>query len=238
MQTTSIQWENRNELRKHPFDPAATLVADDGTEMPAGVISDIHLSYGGSGVPHVSCVHVGPLVSVSVAFDGSAALYANVPLSEFEPYRPYPLHPFNGVSGASGFVSFGDVPAMAKYKAGDEPVVWRFSSFAQSGILPTLVVRVPGGQLLSFVDDRTGESVSGDVVLKVPDGISFSTEKGETSAGVPADVATFEISDELNERLKTDCDADGLASVKKIQPIRSFNFVRPNSDGEIAIILN
>lgn len=236
MQTTSIQWENRNELRKHPFDPAATLVADDGTEMPAGIVSDIHLSCGGSGVPHVSCVHVGPLISASVAFDGVASLYATVPADEFVPYRPYPLVPFNGVSGVAGFISFGDVPSLSKYRT--NPVVWRFSDSSQSGILPILVVRAPGGQLLSFVDDRTGVSVSGDVVFSIPDGITFETEKGETEAGVPADVASFEISDELNERLKTDCDADGLASVKKIQPIRSFNFVRPNADGDIAIILN
>lgn len=238
MQSVSIQWENRNELRRHPFEQSATLVSDDGARMPHGIVADIHLSYGGTGLPYASCVHVGPVVSIAVAFSdaGSPLLHLSIPFDEIEPYRPYPMLPFSDSSGAAGLVSFGNVSDLAKYR--DDPTTWRFSSADQSGILPTCVLRVPGGQLLSFVDDRTGETVSGDVVIRVPDGISVSKSEGATDAGVPAAVASFSLSDALNERLKTDCDADGLASVKRIQPIRSFNFVRPNEKGEIAIILN
>ena len=206
------QWENENEFASFPFESHSE--AD-------GVVSDLSVFVSGTDAPmRLASVHVGPaMVSVSLS-DGSNCLACTVSSSAFEPYRPYVMSSVSG--SASGVCSFGDVDFSS-------PV---FRKFGGSGpaVLETLVTRIDAGRLLEFVDDDSGESVSGDVEIRLPAGASCS----RTDDGIE-----ISMNESLDDLVVSPCDSkDGELRAGELSPIRSINGLSPDSSGRIAVVFS
>ena len=220
----TAQWENETELRAYPFSPECSV------EYPVGVVSDLSImvdSRVGRDVYMRLCsMHVGSgMVSVSFS-DGRSFLVCTVPRGEFVPYMPYRMSAVSGVCG--GMCSFGDIDFSHGFTM----------KFGGSGphVLDTLVSRVPIGRLKRFVDDVSGNSVSGDVVLDVPvDVLASKKDDGSShSSGI-----VLSMSDDLDSRITSPCESsDTGLKVGETSPILSVNGLTPDKDGRIALVFS
>lgn len=217
------QWENENETRAYPFLPETV---PDG--FPVGVVVDMSVVVTGESAPEVrlSSVHVGPgMVSASVR-GASFSAVCSVPRSGFEPYRPYPLSAVSGT--CAGMCSFGDVDFSSPFTA----------KFGGSGpvLLGCLVAAVPTPRLLSFVDDASGDEVSGDVEIIVPSGLSVE-RSDDPGGGIRVQRLSLSMDDSLDRITTSPCEASkGEEYAGRVSPLRSINGVLPDGRGRIAVV--
>jgi len=228
------QFENENAMRRFPFADWASLVSEDGKELPDSLIADARFCVPfRDGTDCVTSVrlesaHVSPAM-VSVCFRAYAgvsptddALSVTVSAASFRPYFPYALKPLSGYPGmadAGGVIAFGsfDFPTF--------PETYRFS-YAE--ILPCCVAAATPSGLRSITDPRSGESVSGDV------GFSFS---GHVDASLSGGGFSLSLDPGSAEELMSRCvglaEGDGVCGAT---PIRSINGVAPDPDGNIVLL--
>lgn len=221
------QWENSNASRRYPLADDADLSCPFGEPMPASFLSDACIMVpswmDSSGGVFVSCAHSGPgLVSVSLSVGGEGVCTCTVPAASFEPYRPYQVVPV-GDSPVRGCVSFGDVVQ-------DGARTWRPAACRLSGFA---VHSIPVGRLVRFLDDRNGESVSGDVrfVVQTDVGLEHSGDWEQTGE----ETTYFSLTGGLDDATKSLCDRGG-ETPGTIPYITSINGVRPDEFGQIAIV--
>lgn len=217
-----IQFENANELRRYPLSEDATCVDDTGVPLPDNVLVDMSVaSFRALPGLRVSSVHVGPgLVSVSLSDDSGAVATATVVAAAFEPYAPVALDSLR--DGVSGYVSFGEIDRTSR-------AMYRFSTEAQSAVHPFCVFEFPGAGVIEFVDDSSGERVSGDVVFDFGRYIDAHVESdGHT--------VVLDLSDGMARTMDTGCVPTDLNTSCTAPVIQTINGVEPDSDGEIAIV--
>lgn len=133
MAVRNLNWYNLQSSRKYPLDDAATGIDDSGQLLPTDILLDCHLRFPAavSDVAYLSGVNVSShLVSLlfqAVTDDGAfvplCAVTLPQPVVESRHYPVTPLQP-----GVGGLVVFGGGVR--------EPYVGRFSSPAQSSLLP------------------------------------------------------------------------------------------------------
>lgn len=219
-----LQWENENEGRFHPFE------SDQTVEFDRSVVVDLSVMVPYSeSLPKVrmTSMHVGPgLVSASFS-DGTNAMVCSVPMASFEPYRPYTMRAVSGACG--GMCTFGDVdpssPVNAKF-GDDGPAV-----------LESVVSRIHVGELKRFVDDASGESVTGDVVIEFP--TDATVDVGYTSEESGYQYIRVGPSQALDDQIVSPCDSsDGELRAGETSPIRSINGVFPDANGRIALVFS
>lgn len=237
--TSVAQWDNGNESRRFPFADDSDMSCENGSSMPDWVLTDAmvvvcrRLSEVRATLDpvdvKVECMHVGPgMVSVCLSC-GSLSALCTVASSEFEPYRPFPITDASpaGVDGSlSGFVSFGDTGLLTG------PSTWRPSNCI---LCPSCVVEIPAGRVVEFADDRTGESVSGDVVMSVPAGVMVSFKDEVAEAGSQS--IEFSLGDALEQSVVSPCEtADTKARAGEIGHLRRINGILPDESGSIAVV--
>lgn len=230
----AAQFENLNELRLYPFADGSSLKDRQGRDLPLDTISDVHMvvpsgiSNPDSGldesnmpVVRLASVHMSATM-VSVCFvsdmDGARqALSVTVARDGFRPYFPYRLEKLSGSYDIGGAVTFGD---------------FDFPGFPETYFLdgavihPCCVAVAKPPELRSFVDRRSGESVSGDVDIR------FSSYVEHEKYG-----KNFRLSLEPGayKELMSACADMSSADVCGATPIVSINGVAPDSEGNIVL---
>ena len=220
--TAFTQWENSNELRKFPFTEESSLVSVDGKVLPTDIISDLLLFLPESVyTPQLACVRLGPGV-VSVAFSINTELLCSciVPKRDFRPYVPYAMDAV--LPGSSGYITFGDISWP------EEPVMYKFNNAADIDLRACIMTPQPG--VTSFVDDVSGEELSGIVTMSLPQTVTASIEKTDGVYHV-----TFDLTDTGRTALSTSCHAGVDDEACGVPVIRSICGVKPNSDGVILL---
>ena len=222
----SAQFENVNGLRSYPFAEGSTLEARDGKILPENVVVDLHMVVPSAGaalpvVVRMSSVHISPYM-VSVCFTSTywgkdVAASVTVARDRFSPYVPYMLGKLAGTEDMGGVVTFGDL---------------EFPAFPETYFLPGAVVHPccvaparPVG-LKRFVDERSGESVSGDAE------IVFS---GYVDAKRSGRSFSLSLADGAERTLASECASITGPEACGATPIASINGVRPDSDGNIVL---
>ena len=225
--TAIAQFENTNSLRAYPFVEGCSLCDRDGKELSRDVVVDVHLFVPAVGdVPsnpdvYLDSVHLSQAM-VSVCFKSgfggvTNALSVTVARENFEPYRPYRLQKLAGVEDMGGIVTFGDI---------------EFPGFPETYFLdgasvhPCCVAVAKPAELRSIVDERSGESLRGNVKIDFSDHI-LSERNGKDFRLYLEDGSYEELASECVQ--VTGLDACGAT------PINSINGVRPDRDGNIVL---
>lgn len=157
---------SRNVRRAYPLVHTATRVDDTGKPLSDAVIVDLSLRYDSQlgSRPFVSYVSVtAHFFSCGIALEtpSSPRLVAYVVAKKTDAWKPQLLTPL--VAGASGSIVFGDI---------DEPVQVRFSTPAQSELLPSVARTLPPG-FLSGVQVGKYESLTGEIELRAGAGVTL-----------------------------------------------------------------
>ena len=221
--TVFTQWENGNSLRKFPFAETSSLVSTDGKELPDNIITDLLLFFPHSEhQPELSCVKLSPgAVFVAIVLDGNLIASCIVPRKGFEPYVPYPM---DGVPGTSGYITFGNILWP------DEEILYKFTD-AVVDVKACVSVHQPG--VTAFVDDVSGEELSGVVSIEIPAFMTASvTHSDDGSHHV-----SFDLTNDGNLMLATPCHAGTDEEVCGVPIIRSICGVKPDNDGMILLRL-
>lgn len=216
MIVTNTQWENSNALRKYPFSEDASLVDDAGAMLPLDIVTDMML-FAPDAEAHVTNVRISPTMVSLAVLSGSQCAGVFVPRSSFEPYVPFQL---SGSPGFGGYVTFGDFewPSAGRFH--------RFSTSAQSKLDPHAVVKFPAPGVLKFVDDVSGEELSGDVVVSLPDILEISEVDGEIQLSMTENGA---------RQLTTPCNVGTDSTICGTPVIRTINGIAPDEDGAILL---
>ena len=219
------QIDYANSLRPYPLDESATLVSDDGVEMPFGVLADAMLvatytdNLDGKSRPWLSSIYVGThLVSVTFMIDGKDVAACTAAIDSLVPYAPVEVTPLS--DGVSGTVAFAD------FQRPTFPLRMSFSSPQQTGLADSAFIRVPAPGVLSFVDDNSGERLQGDTKILMPRGSMVS----ETTSGI-----RVEMDETLNASLVPSCYPSDINMVCETPVVRSVNGIPADRDGIIAI---
>lgn len=222
----SAQFENVNELRLYPFSEGGSLLDRSGKELPLGFISDARFviqssENGERPTVRLSSAHVSAAM-ISACFvvcsDGvKTSMSVTVSYKSFKPYFPYRLEPLAGSSCAGGVVSFGEI------EPGNSPETY----FLDNAVIhPCCVSEIERPGVTRFVDQRSGETVSGDVK------ISFSGYVGASSDG---NKFRLYLEDGAGSELASECAKITGSEACGATPIYSINGVRPDDDGNIVL---
>lgn len=226
------QFENMNELRSYPLVDGSRLESADGEAMPDGMLADVHVVIPSSGqdpsfasgsmCAKVSSVHVSPaMVSVCVSAyrqgDLVAALAASVSMDRFVPHMPYRMSSLHGFRGCGGVVTFGD------FEVPGRPVTY---SIGDAVLCDACVAEIIQPAVKSFVDQRSGESASGDVSIE----FSGHIEASEAEGGIKLSLA-----DGSAAELVSSCAKDMQVNPCGATPIKSINGVSPDEQGRIVL---
>lgn len=217
------QFENVNEGRSYPFDGDSELTSTDGRVLPDNVIADLHLVLPEGTNASLSSVYVSEhMVSACVLAHGSGfteALSVRIRREDFEPYRPYRLEQVTGSSDCSGIMTFGniDLPeASGSYRFAPDSVTF----------VDSVCTKFKPAGLRRLIDDRTGESVAGDV------SIDFSQY---VAAERSLDGIRLYLKDGANNILLSKCDKDKPMNACGTTPIASINGVYPDEQNRIVL---
>lgn len=218
-----IQFENANEGKSYPFADNANLTADSGVILNDNIVADMHLVIPKSAEAYLSSVYISDnMISVCIkVVTGSSvgALSCTIKSSSFEPYIPYRLEKLTGSEDLGGIITFGAVnfsSSKGSYRFSRNTV--RISESAISKYTPAGLRRI--------IDDRTGESVSGDVNLEFTSYVQ--TVKGD-------DGIKLDLTKGANDALLTKCDQDVVENPCGATPITSINSVSPDNKNRIVI---
>lgn len=216
----TLQWESGNTSVAFPFEDNA---------VPAGypahwlvdaciVVPRTRDSLSSAPRAEVSCLHRGPgMVSVMISVGGAPALYGRALKDGFAPFQPIPLEPLS--EGCSGMVTFGDVEFGA-------PAIFR----DRVPLSESVVVRPVLGRLSAFVQTERRRTLSGAVVLAVPEGLAAAAVQEDNVATLK-----FAMDDALRAEVPGPCARESVPSTLPV-PVRTINGVAPNAEGTIAIV--
>lgn len=229
------QYENVNALRSYPFACDGPIVSTSGFELPTGTIVDLRmvvpadLPENGEAQIAVSppasvkmtSLHVSESM-ISVCFRSesggrSDALSVTVTRETFKPYFPYRMEKLIGSSDIGGVVTFGDI----LFPGSPETYFFNDAEIATCCIA---VAKPPA--LRSFVDRRSGESVSGDV------DISFS---GHIVAEPSEGAFRLSLQNGSAEELMSECNDVNAGNACGATPISTINGVSPDEYGNIVL---
>lgn len=230
MPSRDIQFENINSLRKYPFAEDATMLSDKGEPIPVDIIKSLHITSLVS-VDDVFCsgIHCGPrLVSISLSDKNGILLSCTCPGNISGTNDEY-IEMTSHRKGVSGTISLYN-PKTDSASA----VTYRASTPAQTRIHRFCILEFPEVGVVKFIDDKSGEEISGQVTVKFNGGAV-----GASIAEQDTHKTTIKLS--LNKNLAsilsnpcipTDLNTSCIAPV-----IQTINGVEPTEDGEIAIVL-
>lgn len=219
-----MQFENANEGRSYPFADNATLVSDSGEVLPDGVVADMHLVVPKGMDASLASVYLsGRMLSVCIKVESAgkvvAALSRTVKADVFEPYVPYAMEKLTGSEDVGGVVTFGQVEFPSV------PTVYRFSR-KRIPLAESAVAKYTPAKLRKIVDDRTGESVSGDVKVKFSAHVDVSRDE---------DGVHLVLRQGSNDVLLPACDRVVHSDPCGATPVQSINGVLPDDKDRIAI---
>ena len=241
----NAQFENVNGLRRYPFTDESSLNDDFGMELPDDCISDVRIvvpaspcangsdsdsdSSGGNqglvecSLPKVrlSSFHMSHYM-VSACFivlgdEGGAALSITVSSSNFKPYFPYRLEEVAGSRNVGGVVTFGNI---------EFPMTPHTYFLNGAVVHPCCVAVSEVGRMMSIVDRRSGNRLTGDVSID----FSGYVKASKTSGGVK-----LSLDDGAADELASECAKISGYGSCGATPIRSINGIRPDDDGNIVI---
>lgn len=219
-----IQFENANEGKSYPFADNTTLMSDSGRVLDDSVVTDLHLAIPMQAEAYLSSVYISD-VMISICFkidqedETVSALSCTIKASEFEPYTPYRLEPLTGCEDVGGIVTFGAIDFKSESGA------YRFSTNVVR-LADSVVSKYAPAKLRKIIDDRTGESVTGNInldftsyiqAIKESDGIKLNLTKG------------------ANDALLSDCDKNVDENPCGTTPIETINGVAADSKKRIVI---
>lgn len=240
----TAQFENTNALRQFPFTDGSTMLDESGKELPLDIVVDVHLvvpadisvptnnevvSGAALAAPTVrlASVHLSPSM-VSVCFTSEVggvvnALSVTIARDNFRPYMPYRLEKLHGSSDIGGIVTFGDISFPGF------PAIYRFVGRALDNAIvhPCCIAMAKPARLRSFVDRRSGQSVSGDVRI----GFSGYIETSQSGRSI-----ALSLEDGAAEDLRSTCEGLGNSmDACGATPIRTINGISPDADGNIVL---
>ena len=218
----AVQWENQNALRKYPLSDLATCVDDSGEKLDPGIVTGVSIiSFRHLSNPRLAGLYIGEDIVSAIFADDTGPLgqaTATLPLAD----RTVALSPMD--PRVSGSVEFGSDDSFM-------PCSLRFSTAAQSAILPFCSIEVPDGGVTGIVDSKNGTSHTGDLAFNFGNGVVVSVEK-TTNGGT----VTLSPSDSIARSISTGCVPTDLDTSCIAPVIRTFNGVKPDEDGAIALV--
>jgi hypothetical protein len=176
--------------------------------------------------------YIGPgLISMSLSDEIGPLCVCSVPLSEYEQYAPVRMEGFPG-RDAAGVCSFGVDPSSY-----DNPLLLKFNPGVKIAVAACHHVRL--GMLKKFVDEVSGQSVSGDVSLELGPGLSaflfpFEMTSGDEKLSFPC--ARIFMEKELGDNMVSPCVKKYDEDLEWEKPISSINGIAPDCDGKFAIV--
>ena len=204
------------------------LIDTTGREFPQDAIVDVHISIpfnAACPIVKLSSAYISDsLISVCFTHESETngnksviALSAIVSKSSFSPYTPIRLENVTGVDGAGGIVTFGDVTFNSL------PEQYSFNSVI---VHPCCVLAVNQPNVKRFIDNRSGDSISGDA------SISFSNY---IVAQKSSDGISLKLKDGAAATLASECSKATGYNICGSTPVKSINGVKPDSDGNIVL---
>jgi len=228
-----VQWENSHVSIRFPLDDNASVVSTDGRKLPMDFLVDLSVFTDSSPLSvKLMSAYVGPgLISMSLADDKGPLCVCSVPISEYEQYAPVRM---DGVQGrnASGVCSFGVDPS-----AYDQPTLLRFNPGIRIAVAACHHVGL--GRLTRFVDEVSGQSVSGNVTMELGPGLSAFLFPSEVSSGedkMSFPCARIFMDSELGGNMVSPCIKKHEDELMDETPISSINGIAPDCDGKFAIV--
>lgn len=235
----SAQFENENALRMYPFEIGSSLVDKNGKELSRDAIVDLHLFVPATLGDPSEIIHADmddlPRVSlssfhvsnhmVSACFRcGSASLSVTVSRDSFRPYFPYMLEKLAGSEDAGGVVTFGDID----FPGFPETYFFRDRFDGDVGVIvhPCCVSAAKPASLRSFVDQRSGDRLSGDVEIDFT-GYVKSEKSGKSFR--------LSLEEGADAELASECAKASGADACGATPIVSINGVKPDENGNIVL---
>jgi hypothetical protein len=220
-----IQFENVNEGRSYPFSDNAILEDDTGRILRDGVISDMHLVIPIGLTALLSSVYISEnMISVCIKIKSGStvvsAMSCVIETKNFEPYIPYRLEKLTGSEDVGGIVTFGIIDYQSDtgvYKFNTNDIT--FSDNVVSKYVPA--------RLRKLIDDRTGESISGDVDIVFP---SYVTSSKDATGGI-----TLDPTNEARKELLSKCDLEVVSNPCGATPVEMINGVESDSKKRIVI---
>lgn len=219
-----IQFENANEGRAYPFAENASLEAEDGKILNPEVITDVHLVIPKQASAFLSSVYISEKIisaCIKVTFKDKepSALSVIVKFEDFQPYTPYRLEKLTGGEDIGGVITFGSI------RPEDYGGTYRFPDNALY-FEDSTVSKFTPAKVRSFIDDRSGNSINGDVTLKFSSYLIPYKEEGALK---------LKLTEGAKETLLTKCDREKDINACGATPITSINGVAPDSKDRIVI---
>ena len=231
--TAVAQWENSHVSTRFPLADDAVLVADNGKELPCDFLVDLAIYTDGDPSSVVmTSAYIGPaLLSVSFSDSLGPMCAATVLKSEYEQYAPVVLEAVNG-RDVKGICAFG-----VRTDSMSEPSLFRFSNGVPVSMCTCF--QIDTGRVMEFIDERSGERLSGDIVLSLGAGLAAymdGVDDVHVSLSWPA--AHIRMKPELRESVTSSCgEPENVESdIFKSPPIQSINGVAPDCNGTLAIV--
>lgn len=218
--TTGLQYEDANALRKYPISEDATCLDDSGLVFPPDIVVDMcAVAFSSVVGMYLSYIHVGDRLLSAAVSDG-AGVVATLTVVDYKDNSEYVMD--SNRSGVYVSMSFGKLREHSHS-------TYRFSSAMQAGIHKFCVVEIQGGLVESIVDDSSGETFSGPVSFVFSGGISAKVDE--------SGVVKLLASDSIEKTLSGGCTPTDLNKSCVVPVIQSINGIKPNEFGEIAIVL-
>lgn len=216
------QFENTNELRMYPFADGASLIDANGKELSRDIIVDLHMFVSADVAVEVKLVSVHISQSMisacfkSVSDYGTGAMSVIVSKGSFKPYSPYRLEKLSGSNDIGGIVTFGDITFPGN------PCTY----FLNTDIHPCCIISSKPAGLRSIKDPKSGQSLSGDIVIEFSDYIEAIKNGNVFSLSLEDGTEDELTSNSCNAFSGEQCGAT---------PIRTINGVSPDADGNIVL---
>lgn len=238
MSVRNQAWYDLNESRPWPLDDTATLLADDGSQLPHDVIADISLRFPSvlGDRAFVSAVTVGPNI-VTVILLGSAGGFT--PMASVSIQRPVEPHVHYELEqlypGVGGWIVFGGGVNDTEVRS------WRFSSATQSLLLAQTARKYSSLPVASVGLEGAAARLTGMVRLQGGSDLTTRVEE-RVIDGVARDAVVIGLKDKqenastrnLLELYAGDCGKrPESGNCGDPQPIEFINTVAPNCCGNI-----
>ena len=231
--TAVAQWENSHISTRFPLADDASLVSDGGKELPCDFLVDLAIYTDGDPKSvKMTSAYIGPaLLSVSFSDSSGPICAATVLKSDYEQYAPVVLTPVAG-RDVGGMCAFG-----IREDSMSEPSLFRFSKGVSVSLCSCF--KLDTGRVMSFIDERNGEKLSGDIVISLGAGLAAymdGVDDDHMTLSWPA--AHIRMKPELRESVTSSCgEPENVESdVFKSPPIQAINGVAPDCNGTLAIV--
>lgn len=220
--TGHIEWCNANEGRAYPLREEATRRADSGAQLPDDILADACLIVPPDcGDAFCSMVRVTPsLLAVSFSCANGPLAAGAWPRSAYSPYSAVPLTPL--ADNVSGWVVFGNHICQA-------PEHYIFSAPAQSALECRALRLVDRPPIPAFLKLGGPSDIRLSGVVRLVPGAGLRIYRG-----APASVV-FALDSVRAPAFLGPCEQYGDADQCGSPPIRRFNGVSPDADGQLTI---